>query len=82
MSNNKFTPLVINGYDNLFKVAIKNFINQDEINLEDIRSRVIDKQRFNILVSALKSPSKMTEEDFEIWCKILGISYTITINRK
>jgi hypothetical protein len=81
-SNSEIFTTIIRDDDDFLKKAIKEAINQKEINLRVYKNKFKNEHSLNNMKSALNKKSKMTVNYFIDWCFILGLDAEVIIRDK
>lgn len=68
--------------DDFLKYLVKTTIIEKEINISDYKSKFPSEYALNNMKSGLKRSTKMTVPNFNAWCEILGVKWSITISDK
>lgn len=80
--NTEFTPLVISNRDNLFETTIKNFINENKVDIQNLNHKSLEAYQYMNLRHALESATMMNIRAFETWCDLLDLDYELKVTRK
>ena len=73
-----FIP-IISESDDCLKQLIKHSIKTMHVNVHMLKSCMAQKYAISNLKAALVGKTKMTIPNFNLWCELLGLDYTITV---
>ena len=73
-----FVP-TINEYDDPLKKLIKQVIISKKIDINRLKHRMPQKYGLTNMKSALVGKTKMSINNFNVWCELLGITYEVII---
>ena len=75
-----FTPIMDTEKDDPLKQIIKQTILDKKIDINRLKHRLPQKYGLTNLKSALIGKTKMSITNFNIWCELLGIEYSVTVS--
>lgn len=66
--------------DDFLKYLVKRIIIEKKINLRSYKDKFPNEYALNNMKSGLNRTTKMTVTNFDAWCEILGVKFTITVS--
>lgn len=78
-NNKEIYTTTIREQDDFLKYIVKRAINDKQVNLKNYRDKFSNQYMLNNMKGGLNKNTKMTVTNFKVWCEVLGLKWTMTI---
>lgn len=78
-NNKEIYTTTIREQDDFLKYIVKRAINEKQVNLKNYRDKFSNQYMLNNMKGGLNKDTKMTVTNFKVWCEVLGLKWSMTV---